>query len=126
MAKMNLTIEQFRFYGIGDERNNPKGDESIWFYGTRPNDEPRKQLLSDYGPALKIGIQGLPGTIFHLSEDLNTKIMLDHTGVYELDLTNTNVSISTLYFDHDSLITINRVNNTPLIVDILCYEKDSE
>ena len=52
--------------------------------------------------------------------------MLDHTGVYELDLTDTNISISTLYFDYESLITINRVNNTPLIVDILCYEKSSE
>lgn len=126
MAKLNLIVDQFRFYGINDERNKPNGDDSIWFYGTRPDNEPRKQLLSDYGPALKIGIQGLPGTIFHLSEDLNTKVMLDHTGIYELDLTDTSVSISTLYFEYDSLIAINRVNNTPLIVDILCYEKDSE
>ena len=52
--------------------------------------------------------------------------MLDHTGIYELDLTDTTTSIKTLYFDWESLSTINRVNNTPLIVDILCYEKDSE
>lgn len=123
MAKTNLTIQQFRFYGISDNRNFPE-DDAVWIYGDQNDGQERKHLLSDYGAVLKIGIQGLPGTIFHLNNNLNDRIMLDHTGIYELDLTNTTTSIKTLYFESQSLITINRVNNTPLIVDILCYEKD--
>lgn len=125
MTKTNLTIQQFRFYGVDNEKNFPK-DDAVWFYGVQEDGKNRKHLLSDYGAALKIGIQGLPGTIFHLNDNLDDKIILDHTGIYELDLTNTTTSIKTLYFENQSLITIDRVNNTPLIVDILCYEKVNE
>lgn len=126
MGKTNLMVQQFRFYGFGNDKNVPNL-ERLWFYGSPPdNTEEKKHLLSDYGMALKIGIQGLPGTVFHLNNNIGDKIMLDHTGIYELDLTDTTTSIKTLYFDWESLSTINRVNNTPLIVDILCYEKDSE
>lgn len=126
MAKTNLMIKQFRFYGFGNEKNEPS-IEREWFYGApTTGTEERKHLLTDYGAVLKLGIQGLPGTTFHLNDNIGDSIMLDHTGIYELDLTDTTTAIRTLYFDWESLSTINRVNNTPLIVDILCYEKDSE
>jgi len=40
--------------------------------------------------------------------------------VYELDLRNTNTTISKLYFDGSSLDRISEVDNASLIVDVLC------
>lgn len=120
----NLIVTQFRYYGADNDKNVPS-DQYLWFNGVKDDGATKKNLLTDYGPALKIGIQGLPGTVFHLNDNLGGEIMIDHTGVYELDLRDTTASISTLYFESDSLITINRVGNAPLIVDVLCYNKES-
>ena len=86
--KKEYIIKQFRYFKAGDSRNSPEAD-AIWIYSPDvENDEERKHLFSDInGGVVKLGIQGLPGTIFYVNENtLDQGIIIDHTGVYELDL----------------------------------------
>ena len=118
-------IYQFRFYGTDNENNVPN-DENFWLGQAGDiNSSKTKDLLSNYGAAVKIGIQTLPGVRFHISNsNFSNGIIIDHTGVYELDLRNTTTSISNLFFDIDSLNRINEIDNASLIVDILYNPKD--
>ena len=124
-AHNNYQVKQFKYYGAGNlDKNQPEND-LIWCYGVDPQEETQqKHLLSDVeGVVVKLGIQTLPGTIFFLNDDpLSSGIIIDHTGIYELDLTDTTLRIGTLYFDSASLNRISQVKNASLIVDIL-YEK---
>lgn len=116
----NLTIKQFRYYGPLDERNYPSKD-TIWFAGVDdPSDNEIENLLTN-NSAIKIGIQGLPGTTFYLNNDTPDGIVIDHTGVYELDLRDTTARLTALSFDEKSLIKIGKTDNAILIVDLLCY-----
>lgn len=112
-------IDQLRYYGVNNARNypndNPEQGKNVWIK------ESENHLLSNYGNVIKLGIQGLPGTKFFLN-NLSNGIVIDHTGVYELDLTNTTAVISSLYFDPVSLTRISEIDNAVLIVDILYYE----
>lgn len=122
--KKEYVIKQFRYFKAGDSRNSPKSD-AIWIYSPdTENGDERKHLFSDInGSIVKLGIQGLPGTIFYINENiLDQGIIIDHTGVYELDLKDTTLRLGMLYFDPQSLINISKVDNATLIVDIL-YEK---
>lgn len=110
-------VTQMRYYGIGNSENFPS-TEGYWYNGENLSEI--KNLLSDYGPAIKIGIQTLPGTVFHLN-DSSDKIILDHTGIYELDLRDTTTTINTLFFEPLSLLAISSIDNASLIVDILYY-----
>ena len=84
-------------------------------------------LLAKYGAAVKIGIQTLPGIKFYISDsNLSNGIIIDHTGVYELDLRNTTTAISNLRFDAASLSRIDEVDNASLIVDVLCNSTNDE
>lgn len=114
-----LKVTQFRYFGIGNENNFPD-DEYLWMNGVDADHErEQKNLLSDYGNVVQLGIQGLPGTVFYLSESTPRGITIDHTGIYELDLRDTTARISSLYFKEDSLINIAKVDNAVLIVDVL-------
>ena len=113
-------VTQMRYYGIGNSENFPN-TEGYWYNGE--NLAEPKNLLSDYGPAIKIGIQTLPGTAFHLN-DSSDKIIIDHTGIYELDLRDTTITINTLFFEPLSLIAISAIDNASLIVDILYYPQN--
>jgi hypothetical protein len=118
-----LVIVEFRFYADGNKNNYPQ-DPGIWTYALRDDiTDDKKNLLSNYDGAKKIGIQGLPGTIFYLDDSTPNGIMIDHTGIYELDLRDTTVTIHSLYFDGKSLATISQTDNASLIVDALCYNK---
>lgn len=115
---------QFRYYTAGNDKNYPDND-LIWLYGTDETESiPQKHLLSDINAGVvKLGIQGLPGTRFYLTDNpLDRGIVIDHTGVFELDLTDTTTSIGVLFFDDTSLSNISNIKNSSLIVDIL-YEK---
>ena len=121
MALTTPLVDQLRFYGIGSEYNYPKEDNENNFNPWGGISGQTTNLLANYGSAIKIGIQGLPGTKFFLNS-LTNGIILDHTGIYELDLTNTTTTISSLYFAADSLKRISDAENASLIVDILYYE----
>lgn len=113
-------VTQLRYYGIGNEKNIPLGEaDGYWINGINTETKKMKNLLQDLGPAIKIGIQTLPGTIFYLSD--TNRIIIDHTGIYELDLTDTTTTINTLFFDPKSLAMISQIDNASLIVDILYY-----
>lgn len=108
--KEKPVICQFRYYGLNNDKNNPEEQEE-W--------GPGGNLLTA-GPATKIGIQALPGTIFHLgTTNFSSGIIIDHTGVYELDLVNTTTTISNLYFNTESLAKIEAIDNACIIVDVL-------
>ena len=112
MATSDLKVTQFRYYDFQHQKNIPSsGDnEDIW----------GDNLLKKYTGVIKIGIQTLPGVEFSLSDSIdNNKIIIDHTGVFELDLSKTNAVISHLYFTPESIIRINEVENANIIVDIL-------
>ena len=113
-------VTQLRYYGIGNEKNIPLGEaDGYWINGINTETKKMKNLLQDLGSAIKIGIQTLPGTIFYLSD--TNRIIIDHTGIYELDLTDTTTTINTLFFDPKSLAMISQIDNASLIVDILYY-----
>lgn len=111
-------VYQLRYYGLENEKNTPN-DENIWV-GLSSDATKSSNLLANYGSAVKIGIQTLPGVKFYLSGNFSNGIIIDHTGVYELDLRNTNTTINKLFFDRASLNRISEVDNASLIVDILC------
>lgn len=122
--KKDYMVKQFRYFKAGDSRNFPELD-TTWIYSSDIDDaSEQKHLFSDInGSVVKLGIQTLPGTIFYINENsLDKGIVVDHTGVYELDLTDTTLRLGMLYFDPLSLINISNVDNASLIVDIL-YEK---
>ena len=116
----NPEVIQFRYYGIGSSENYPSGEE-LWTGGSTTSDTQKSvNLLSNYGSAVKIGIQTLPGVKFYIgNSSFTTGITIDHTGVYELDLRNTTTSISSLYFNMNSLKRIDEMGNASLIVDVL-------
>lgn len=117
-------IKQFRYFGVGNDKNVPD-EEPLWINGIIDNTTlEKKNLLSGCGSAIKIGIQGLPGTIFYLNNNTPRGIVIDHTGVYELDLRNTTTTIDTLFFSPISLQNISKIDNASLIIDVLCYPSD--
>ena len=112
------SVCQFRYYGVGKSQNYP--DDTSWI-GSNSDGSERLNLLDRLGGnAVKIGIQTLPGVKFYISDSSTANsIIIDHTGVYELDLRNTTTTISSLYFEPESLFRISEVGNASLIVDIL-------
>jgi hypothetical protein len=117
MAIIKPDVIQLRYYGLKNDKNTP--DDSTWV-GVDSKGNVSKNLLSNYGPAKKIGIQTLPGVIFYLNNlDLTNGIIVDHTGIYELDLRNTTTAITGLFFNVKSLTRIDEIDNASIIVDIL-------
>ena len=116
--KIEPKVQQFRFYNFNNKNNNPTGMNWI---GSNGDNTKSVDLLTDIGSAVKIGIQTLPGVrFFFFLGNLSDPIIIDHTGVYELDLRNTTTSISSLFFDPQSLARVSEIENASLIVDVLC------
>lgn len=112
-------VKQFRYYGVGNSKNFPIEDNK-WIK-VNSDSSLSEDLLSNYGAAIKIGVQTLPGVKLYLGNNsLSNGIIIDHTGVYELDLRNTTTSIGSLYFSVESLNRISEIENASLIVDVLC------
>ena len=119
-TEVELRIAQFRYYGNGNENNYPLNDIS-WFGGS--DNVTTYDLLKNLGPAVKIGIQTLPGVRFFLNNNSDS-IIIDHTGIYELDVRDITTTISSLKFDVSSLNLISEVDNASLIVDIMYKKTD--
>lgn len=105
-------VKQFRYFNSASEKNIPSIEE---------NDKWKTNLLAGaYESVIKLGIQTLPGTKFYLNNNRTTEgIIIDHTGVYELDLRNIATVIHALAFDSASLAIIDAIDNANIIVDIL-------
>lgn len=117
MANNNTSIEgkidQIRFYGFNNENNTNFILDDI--------SNNNINLLANFGPVLKIGIQTLPGVKFSF-QNKDNKIIVDYTGVYELDLTNTTTRITFLSIDSESLKMIDAHPSGRIIIDILYTE----
>lgn len=103
-------IMQFRYYMNNNEYNSPSS--LTWdklASGT---------LFNDYGPVCQLGIQGPPGLRFYLNNGAHS-IMIGQTGIYELDMDNTN-RITAIKFHREDRDLITESNK--LIVDIV-YER---
>ena len=121
-------VTQCRFFGFNDSHNfPPNGSEKSWI-GAKTNNQEVFSLLNNFGVAVKIGIQTLPGVKFFLNGDVNNGqgIVIDHTGIYELDLRDTTATITTLYFSGDTLALIDAIDNAKLIVDIMYNPANGE
>lgn len=119
--KVDPVVYQFRYYGSANENNYPDGNSWI---GLTDNSSAPKNLLTGHGAAVKIGIQTLPGIKFSIGSSFSNSIIIDHTGVYELDLRNTTTTISNLSFDAASIARIDEIDNASIIVDVLCNPED--
>ena len=110
-------VKQFRYYNSTSDKNVP----ALSTYQDEPTKNPWiNNLLEGYDSVIKLGIQTLPGTKFWLNNNITgTGIIVDHTGVYELDLRNIATIINGLTFDATSLAIIDAVDNASIIVDIL-------
>ena len=118
-ATVEPIVKQLRYYGFDNALNVPQEDNSWMNLST--DGVNKADLLTSFGAAVKIGIQTLPGVRFFINEQSNNDgIIIDHTGVYELDLRNTTTAINNLYFDAASLQRINEIDNASIIIDLLC------
>lgn len=118
MATAKPLVAQLRFYNHDNEKNIPS-DVNKWINANEDSTE-RYNLLSSYGAVVKLGIQALPGTKFYLNNNnIQQGIIINHTGVYELDLRNVTTTIGSLYFDPKSLAIVDSIDNASIIVDIL-------
>lgn len=112
------SVFQFRYYGAKNPKNVPS-DDMPWIGASSDGTEAFDLLSSQGISAIKIGIQTLPGVKFYLNNTGQNEIIIDHTGVYELDLRNTTTTISSLFFDPISLARIEEIDNASIIVDVL-------
>ena len=122
-----VKVQQLRFYNLGNAKNFPLLENTS--ISENPNFFWTNNVLENIGSIVKLGIQTLPGVKFSLNGNMvnkDTLLTVDHTGLYELDLTNVSASITTLSFDAASLILINSLDNASLIVDVAYYVADSK
>ena len=117
---MSKQIKQIRFYGTGDSRNYPFDDVNGYI---SVNQLVNYKFFEQYMPITQIGIQTLPGTKFYLNDITATyPIIIGYTGIYELNLTDI-AEINSLFFDLDSILTIDKTDDAYLIIDIVYGEE---
>lgn len=125
---MSKKIAQFRFFGDSNTRFNSSDKNAIYY----KMDENQPSSLSslelqqgtafiNYTPIIQLGVQGLPGTKFNLNTNLDP-IILGSSGMYELDLTDSSATLTSLTFEHESLQRINECADGYLIIDIVYQE----
>ena len=122
---MAKRIMQFRYYGEGNENNQPKqlknddGQlETVTLEHFQTSGRTGGRVFQDYLPFTKIGIQTLPNTKFYLNNSLDGYIIIGPTGVYELNLEGIS-EIGDLGFDRKSLELIRDNPNGYLIIDVI-------
>lgn len=123
---MAKKIKQFRYYGEGNENNQPTtivGSNNI-ARTTTYLDFMNGNVFASYYPIVQLGIQAMPGTKFYLNNAIQP-IIVGYTGIYELDLEGS-IEISKLTFDRNSLEKINELNNGLLLVDIIYDDGTAE
>lgn len=128
----SYSVKQLRFYSNNFEKNEPS---ALWTYIMQGNGNTNILNASfesgdsaynyNFAPAVKIGIQTLPGTKIYLNDN-SDYIVIDHTGIYELDVRNMATIINTLRIDPDSLSIINNMPTASLIIDIMYKQTAGE
>lgn len=73
--------------------------------------------FTDYFPLSQLGVRALPGTKFYVNGTDNP-VIIGFTGMFELDLSRGG-SISSLAFDEQSLLEIERNDSAYLVIDML-------
>lgn len=111
---MSKKITQFRYYGDGDERNQPsEGTLATYEDGS---------VFSDVFPISQLGIQSLPGTKFYLNGNINP-LIIGASGIYDLDIKDGS-RVTDLSFSPKSLQRVSETNtNGYLLVDIIYGEE---
>lgn len=122
-------VTQFRFFGDNNTKFNTDNDDIIYHHlnENQPKGLTAIQLISGevfrkYTPIIQLGIQTLPGVKFNLNSNLDYSI-IGASGIYELDLTDSSISLSSLTFEENSLELINKNPDGYLIIDIV-YQED--
>lgn len=116
--KVISKIEQYR-YNSNNISNNIENDNKVEIEGKNCI---KKTIFSELN-VKKIGIQGTPGWFFNFNNDLDNKIMIGYTGIFEIDISNTGGDINSMDFywpikNKDGELIVEEGN---LIVDII-YE----
>lgn len=107
------TIRQYRFYGVGSNRNCNISNVKDLVTG---------DFLAGHAPIIQLGIQALPGTRFYLNDAIEP-IIIGDTGIFELELTGV-IEISKIQFDCVSLDAIAKNNNAILIIDTIYISQE--
>ena len=110
---MARKVQQFRYYGDGDNKNWPNSPTEF-ITGAKLRSG---SIFANYLPIKQLGIQTMPGVKFYLNNS-SDPIIVGSTGIYELNVENL-TTITALNFD---LTAINMIKNNELsyiIVDIL-------
>lgn len=108
-------MTQFRYYADENNNNSPN-----W----RWTQYCATESFKAYSPILSLGVQTLPGTKFFINDSL-TPIIIGNSGIFELDVSNTSVSINNIRFDQQSMETISSKQNGYLLIDVI-YEDQKE
>lgn len=121
-------IAQFRFFGDNNSKFNSTNQDQI--YHQMDSNQPASlsstdlnsaNFFANYTPIIQLGIQSLPGLRFNLNANLDP-IIIGASGMYELDLTDSSATITSLKFDKTSLDLINSNPDGYLIIDIVYQE----
>ena len=112
---MSKTIKQYRYYGDGNEHNQPQTitKESMYEGDVFVSDA----IIQELGMITNVGIQGLPGTKIYINESASP-ILLGMMGVFELDVSDYGF-IYSLKVDYSSAEIIENTENGYLIVDAI-------
>lgn len=108
MAKQ---IKQLRYFGPNDYRNYPT---------TISREQLKsKSYMETYSPILQISVHTLPGVIMYFNND-SLPVYVGHSGVYQLDMTDTTPVLYNVRFTDRDLDLIEK-SNFGLIIDLM-YE----
>ena len=105
-------MAQLRFYSQtkkGANLNTPYNNPKSYCEPT---------CFAKYAPIKQLGIQALPGTRFYINNSTEP-IIIGASGIYELDLRDTNAIISALHFSYASMERIEKSENGHLIIDLV-------
>ena len=122
-------IAQFRFFGDTNSQFNTKDQNVIYHQldenspnGLTMTDLISGEVFSNYTPIIQLGIQSFPGLKFNLNANLEP-VMIGASGIYELDLTDSSVALTSITFEKDSLELVNTNPDGYLIIDIVYQEE---
>lgn len=125
---MSKKIAQFRFFGDRNKRFNSTDNEAIYHQmdensptSLSGTDLVQGTIFTNYTPIIQLGIQSLPGLRFNLNTNLDP-IIMGASGMYELDLTDSSATLTSLTFERSSIDLITQNPDGYLIIDIV-YEE---